>query len=129
MNSKTTNILNEFHKSLITFFDELIEQCPDESAFVMYRILLKDQIPIVEIMSHFVQNIYPDKDLIINKDERFILEKNSLFPNIDKSNVNYMRKIWRSPNFDKENKETTWNWLLCFIKYVEKYKKSIEVIN
>ena len=55
MTSNSVLILNEFKKGLISFFDELIEQFPEHGDLVVIRILLKDQLPVTQIMNHFIR--------------------------------------------------------------------------
>jgi len=124
--SSTIQILQEFKRSVVTFFDELIEQCPEEPQFVIFRILIKDQLPTTEVMNYFIREIYPQRGMIKKQDEKFILETNCLFSSLDKSNVNYLRKLWRSPTFDAENRTTMWRWLSSFIYFIEKYQKAVE---
>ena len=49
MSSKTA-ILIEFKKSLVEFFDQLVEQFPDEGDLIMVRIFIKDQVPIEDVI-------------------------------------------------------------------------------
>jgi hypothetical protein len=53
-------ILLEFKNSLVTFFDELIDQFPEEGDLIMVRIFLKDQMPIENVMTIFINNLYKD---------------------------------------------------------------------
>jgi hypothetical protein len=46
-------VLNEFKNGLISFFDELIDQFPNEGDLIMIRIFLKDQIIIEDVMNIF----------------------------------------------------------------------------
>ena len=54
-------ILKQFKNSLISFLDELIVQFPLEGDIVIFRIFVKDQIIISNIMNYFVQKILPLK--------------------------------------------------------------------
>ena len=52
-----TAILKQFKNSIITFLDELIVQFPEEADLVIFRIFLKDRVPIIDIMTYFVHKI------------------------------------------------------------------------
>lgn len=125
MSSTSTQILQQFQKTVVNFFDELIGQCPNEPQFIIFRILVKDQLPAVELMNYFISKIYPEKTQIKSRDEKFILEKGCLFSSLDGGSVNYLRKIWRSPQFDDNDRETVWRWLESFIFLIEKYQKTL----
>ena len=47
-------ILKQFKNTLICFLDELIGQFPSEGDLVIFRIFLKDRVPIENILNFFV---------------------------------------------------------------------------
>ena len=47
-------ILEKFQRSLVAFFDELVEMFPNEE-FVYLRIMVKDRIPSTQIIKYFVK--------------------------------------------------------------------------
>ena len=124
--SNSIQILQEFKKALITFFDELIEQFPEEGDLIFIRIFLKDRIPVTDAMNHFIQNILPEKKIIKERDSKFFTEKDALFGILGPERAVNLRKIWKSPKLDKEDQETIWKWMDGFIFLVEKYIKSLE---
>lgn len=117
------DILIEFKMQLIQFFDELIDQVPEEGDLIVIRIMLKDQIPIIDVMNHFLQEILPLKHMVIERDENFFLKNNILFEKLDKNKVNHFKKIWRSNALDTENKKVIWEWFLVFIRLAERYQR------
>lgn len=117
------DMLVEFKTQIVTFFDELIEQVPEEGDLVVARILLKDQLPIIDVMNHFIQEILPLKDLVVSRNEEFFLKNNILFDEFDKNRVNHFKKIWRSERLDQSDKDAIWDWFRIFIKIAEKYQK------
>jgi hypothetical protein len=120
-------ILNEFKKALITFFDELIEQFPEEGELVFIRILLKDRAPVVEIMNYFIKKILPEKSTIKSRDQKFFTESDALFGMLGDERAVNLRKIWKSPKLDKDDREVVWKWMDSFIFFIEKYQKAMEV--
>ena len=72
-------ILTEFKNGLITFFDELIDVFPTEGDLIMARIFLKDQIPITDVITLFINNLNKDdqmfKKMIKNRNESFFINK------------------------------------------------------
>lgn len=118
-------ILNEFKKNLVNFFDELIDQFPEEGDFVLIRILVKDQLPITEVMNYFISEILPHKAMIKGRDERIFTEMNVLYFGLEKNQSNGIRKIWKSSSLDKEDREIIWKWFDTFVFLVEKYQRSL----
>jgi hypothetical protein len=123
MASNEFKILTEFKNSLITFIDELISQFPEEGDFVIIRIFLKDQVPIVDVINHVIRDILPIKMLVTAKDENFFLENNVLFGSLNKNKVNHFKKLWRSGRLDTDDKNVVWKWMESFIFLAEKYQK------
>ena len=80
MDLEQKKLLEKFQKSLVTFFDELVEMFPNEKDFILIRILVKDQIPSTQIMSYF-EMVMLNKEItssIERRDDDFILS-NVLF--------------------------------------------------
>jgi len=119
-------VLVEFKNSLISFFDELIEQFPEEGDLVMIRIFLKDQILIEDVINIFNHNINKNeqklKKLIKERDEGSFLE-NNIFDSLNQSKINHFKKLWRSVRLDKEDKDVIWRWVDSFIYLGDKYMK------
>ena len=119
-------ILREFKDNLISFFDELIDQFPQEGYLIMLRIFLKDQIPIQDVINAF--NVVINKDdqklrkMVKDKNEIFFLEHN-VFDFADKDKVNHFRRLWRSGRLDNEDKKVIWHWVESFIYIGDKYSK------
>ena len=125
-------ILLEFKNSLITFFDELIEQFPEEGDLVIARIFLKDQIPIKEIMDIFIHKINQDdqkiRKYIKDRNEIFFTDDNNFFDSLGREKVNNFKKLWRSGRLDKEDKIVVWRWVDSFVYLADKYAKAISNI-
>jgi hypothetical protein len=121
--SKDTNteILKLFKEQLIDFLDELISQFPKEGDFVFLRILVKDRVPIKDIMVHTKTILESCKQMINERDEEFFLRNESIFSVADKDRVNYFKKIWSSNDIDDDIKTCIWSWVDLFLQLSEKY--------
>jgi hypothetical protein len=124
--SNSITVLQEFKKALITFFDELIEQFPEEGDLIFVRIMLKDRLPINEIMNYFIKAVLPEKPYIKARDQKFFTDSNALFGMLGSDRSVNLKKIWKSPKLDKEDREVIWKWMDSFIFLTEKYQKSLE---
>lgn len=125
MSQNQTQILIDFKNNLVKFLDELIEQFPEETDFIISRIFIKDQVPVMDIMNHFITEIIPLKAKIKGRDDKFFIENNILFSSLDKTKVNHLKKIWRSDRLEKEDKEVIWKWIDALVHFVEKYQKTL----
>jgi hypothetical protein len=120
-------ILKQFKNALISFLDELIGQFPSEGDLVIFRIFLKDRVPIDNIINYFILSILPLKKMIDERDEDFFLNKCELFESIQgsekKGKVNRFKRLWRSESLDDDDKRVVWEWFDSFIFLSEKYQK------
>ena len=121
-----TQVLTEFKTGLISFFDELIDQFPQEGDLVMFRIFLKDQILIEDVMIIFNNAMNKDngylKKMCKERNETFFLE-NNIFDSISKLKITHFKKLWRSGSLDEEDKKVVWRWIDSFIYLGDKYLK------
>jgi hypothetical protein len=115
------SLLLDFQKALVTFFDELSQQFPKEPDFMLIRIMIKDRLPVTEVMNFFQQVILPQKDLIKSRSDSFWTEKNSLFSIGDFNNETF-KNLWKT-QLDSEDKKIIWQWLDSFLLMTEKYQK------
>lgn len=120
-----TQILIDFKKNLINFFDELREQFPEEGSFLIIRIFLKDQIPIEHAMNEWLYKLSKDNDFVKNmiknrNDEIFLT--NDIFTSFNKDVTASLKKIWTSDDVDDDDREIIWRWMDMFVLLSEKYK-------
>ena len=119
-------ILCEFLNGLISFFDELIDQFPTEGDLVIFRIFLKDQIPIEDVIKLFTNTINKDnyklKKMIKERNETFFLEEN-IFENLSKTKSLHFKKLWRSGKLDDDDKKIILKWIDSFVYLSDKYIK------
>ena len=124
--SSIIEILSEFKNSLVSFFDELIDQVPEEGDLIMVRIFLKDQMPIETVMTVFINNLYKDdqklKKMVKERNESFFLE-NNVFDTLGKDKILHFKKLWRSGRLYVDDKKVVWRWIDSFIFLGDKYLK------
>jgi hypothetical protein len=121
----SVQLLTLFKKNIISLFDELIETFPDEKDFIMIRVVLKDQVPIQEVMNHFLQHVLPLKDRIKERDETLFTESDVFYFGLDTIGCKGLRGVWVDGKLDSDNKNVIWQWLDSFIIIVERYKKTL----
>jgi len=118
-------ILKQFKEQIITFFDELISQFPEEADLVILRIFLENQIPIEEVINIFIHKLLTTREMIALRNEAFFIENESLFQKISKDKVNHFKRLWRSGRLDKDDKEIIWKWIDSFVFLADKYNTLI----
>ena len=120
-------VLREFKKQMILFFDELIDQFPAEGDLVVARLFIANQVPIVDLMNDFNLRINRDdqrlRKMIVDRRDDFFLE-NTLFQS-HSSNLNHFKKLWRSGCLDADDKIIIWQWVDTFIFLGDKYTKAL----
>lgn len=118
---KQVELLVLFKKTMIEFLDELIEQFDQEGDLIVLRFFLSEQIPLETIMNQFNSYVYPMKDMIKNRDEKFFLERDNIFGSSPKDKVIHFKELYMK--MAKDDRVTLWTWFDTFIMICEKYKK------
>ena len=125
MSSET--ILLQFHNSIVTFFDEMIELFPKEEDFIRVRIYLKDQVSVQTVMDEFTYIINRDnmtlKNLIRDRNISGIMDNAVVTDNLNRDKIYHYKKLWYSPGVYNEDKKIIWKWLDSFIGISDKYNK------
>lgn len=122
-----TQILIQFKNTLVSFLDELIEAFPSEAELIVLRIYINDQASIENIMNTFL--------LATNKDDRRIAKdikarneivfvKNEIFESFSKIKSTIFVRLWRSDQFDDEERKIIWEWIDSFVYLAERYAKT-----
>ena len=88
-------VLTEFKKQLILFFDELISQFPLEGDLVVIRLYFSNQIPMQNVINIFNHKINTNdqelRKMVKERNESFFLEHN-IFDNLGKEKVIHFKK-------------------------------------
>lgn len=125
--SNEIKLLVALRDQLVAFLDDLISLFPHEPDFVIFRIFIKDRLPIEDVMRYIIKNLVPLKPLIEAKDEKFFLDdRNILFEKFSQSEstkVNHFRKMWLSEEVSAEEKQSIWKWFTLLVTIAERYQK------
>jgi hypothetical protein len=119
------NISTRMEKMLVSFFDELIEQFPNEADFVTLRVLISSgQAPMSILLDVWIKNFEDDKKKIKERNPEFFTSSSGTLSSIGKTSiVDTFRRVWKVIDLDEDNKKTIWKWIDNFVIIVEKYKK------
>lgn len=126
---KKIRILNEFRTQLINFLDEIIEQFPLETDFVLIRLFLKD-LPATDIIGRFIRDLLPLKNEVDKRNESFFLENTILYTGgqVQTSKIDHIKSLWTSNKLDANDKKVIWDWMDLFMKLADTYHKSFGYI-
>ena len=120
-------ILKKFKTELLFFFDELIECFPEEGGFIIFRIMLKDQLDIKWFVDKLIEKLLPQKDEVKKRNDSFFIEYGFNIFNKNKNKVNTYANLWKE--LDDTTKETIWSWYDSFIQMGELYVKTLKEEN
>lgn len=124
----TLQILKEFQLQVITFFDELIAQFPNEGDLVVMRLFISTQMPIEDTVNKFIyelsKNNNSKRQAVKDRNESFFLNFEPNSTTVEKYKFSHFKKLWRSGQLDNEDKRVIWQWIDTFIFLTDKYVKS-----
>jgi hypothetical protein len=108
---------SNLHNTIVSFFDELVDMFPKEGDFVALRIMIKDQIPVTQLVKHFKSTLLPEKELVKTRNKTFF-DKNVLFTYVGEAHSQKFKKLFHG--LDDEDQESIWKWLDAFVMLTEK---------
>jgi hypothetical protein len=126
-NLSKQQILTLFKDKVIDFFDALIEQFPNEEDFIFLRLVVND-VDVEKLITAVTKAILPHSDMILNKNEKFFLEKCSeiikSIPdiNIGDNKICHFKRIWLSKVLTNEDREILWSWFKLFVQLSKQYQ-------
>lgn len=129
--STELELLRLLKSSLVLFLDELITSYPQETDFIIFRIFINDQVPIVDVMKYIVYKLCPLEKMVKEKNHDFFLKNSILFTNFDEEKVgkvDHFKRLWQSPDLDDQDKEVIWRWFGSFINTGNKYAKLMNIV-
>ena len=127
--SESIQAMHTLHKNLVSFFDELIDMFPSEGDFVVYRILVKDRVPMTQIVQYMSTYLLPEKEAVKSAIKKAISGNvtpfndriNEMFTKFGGNNdptAKGYKKLF--DEMDNESKLAIWKWLHVFIHLLEK---------
>jgi hypothetical protein len=111
--SQKISLMYDFRAQLLNFLDELINQFPEESDFIIIRIFMKDQVPVYDVLGRFIRDLLPLKKQVEERNEKFFLENNILYVQngLAENKVNHFQELWKSEKLDNNDREMIWRWM------------------
>ena len=113
----------EFRDQMIKFVDELIEQFPSYSEFVIFRIFLKNQMSPERLMKTFMKNAYPHKEDVYNKNDKVFEVMDETITLLTNEKKKTFQTLWKSDEIDDDDRDIIWQWMKLFTQLCDKYHK------
>lgn len=113
------SIMNAFKENMTDFFDELIQQYPQEQDLLIMRFFLSEQIPMETLMSQFIRFVLPLRDAVTNRDESFFLERDNIFGSSPKDKVIQFKNLYLG--MGKEDRLVLFVWFDSFVAIADQY--------
>lgn len=108
-----------FKKNMMDFFDDLIEQYPEEGDLIVIRFFLAEQTPVETMMQQFIKTVLPNRHHIKNRDETFFLENENVFGSSPKDKVIHFKSLYL--RMDKAERSVLWDWFQSFVVLADNY--------
>lgn len=118
-------VLSDMKKQVINLLDDLSEVFPSETELLMARIYFDTQVDPLTIMQGFEKWVYPWKDKIIARDERFFHENDHIFGPVPANKLIKFKKMYKDGTIDSQDKKVIWDYFNVYIKLIERYKKKM----
>jgi len=103
---------------------------PNEGDFVIFRIMVKDRVPITELVPHLARYLLPEKETVKNAIKNAIAGNPSAFNERINDMFAQFGGTSQTTNYknlfdgmDNENKVVIWKWLHVFIHLLEKCQR------
>jgi hypothetical protein len=123
-----TELETLFKDNLEKFLDIMIQQFPSEKDFKLLQLGLKTKMILAsKALKGFAQVIIPHKDMVLNRDENFFLEKcKDLLADtdVDAEQVNHFKRIWTSDDLKEEDRDNLWRWFKLFLNIALRYDQN-----
>jgi len=125
-NTKLENVLKDLKDQVLNLLDDLLEILPDESDILLVRLFFENHMDSLYIMQGFDKWVYPWKEYITERNERFFAESDHIFGPIPPEKIVKFKKIYHDgKTLDTEDKKVIWDYFQIFIKLIERYKKLV----
>lgn len=116
-----------FKEKMVDFFDELLEQIPNEPSLYLLRVFINDKIPASWVLGRFMKDGLKYKKFIDARNDKIFLESDFLYGSyvkeLGKNDLSKFNKFWsdESRYLSKQAKQTVWEWMDFFFKISEAY--------
>jgi hypothetical protein len=116
-------ILNQLKNQVLNLMDDLLTICPNEADLLLVRLYFENQVEPETLMKGFIKWIYPWKEYIVNRNEKYFEENEHIFGPLPSNKVSYFKKKYNDGTLNKNDKEIIWDYFDVFITLIEKYNK------
>lgn len=120
---ESDKVCEQLRDQVMNLLDDLLSICPNESDILMVRLFFENSVPSETLMKGFMKWVYPWKEYIERKDQRYFEENDHMFGPLPQDKVKYFKRKFQDGTFDKDDLETIWAYFSVFLKLMIKYDK------
>ena len=111
----------QLKEQVLNLLDDILCICPDESDILLVRIFFENQVDQKILMDGFIEWIYPWKEYIKERNEKYFEENEHIFGPLPSDKVKYFKIKYTDGTFNAEDKHVIWDYFDVFISLIEKY--------
>lgn len=117
--------INRFNKQVSSFLESLHKILPDNKEIYIFKTQVDTMSMINKkfLLENFILYVYPYKDQIMKKDEKFFLNDDL---NVEEDQIEHaihLKSLWKEKLTDK-NKEVVWKFFQVLILLAERIKNN-----
>ena len=116
---KQVEAMGLFKKNMMEFFDDLIEQYPEEGDLIVIRFFLAEQTPVEIMINRFIDVVLPNRQHIKEQNEVFFLQNENIFGASPKDKVVHFKQLYL--RMDEEERQVLWAWFQSFVVLADNY--------
>lgn len=121
----SVEVSKKLKKQVVNLLDDFLQIIPEDTDLLMIRIFFETSVNPNTIMEGFIQWVYPWKQQIKDRDEKYFQDNDNMFGPLPLDKVKKIRTMYNDGTFDEEDKEVIWNYFNVFIGLIEKFKKVV----
>lgn len=114
----------QLKEQMLNLTDDLLEILPDERDIFAARMYFEFQSSMT-IMEGFVKYVIPKRQYIIDRDERYFTENDTIFGKLPKNKVDHFKNLYLSGKIGDEEKQVIWDYFDVFLTLAENFEKVI----
>ena len=123
--NKNTSVAR-FNKTVDKFLDELQTILPEEKDIIIFQsqVGLATMIDPSKVLTSFIKYVFPHKEHIIKKNEKFFLGDGISVKQDYMSDAIHLTELWKN-KLSVENKEIVWKYFQVMVLLAEKAKDTM----
>ena len=126
MNKNVQGLCARLKEEVIHLIDDLMEILPGETDIMAARMYFEFKSP-EKIMEGFCKYVLPNNTRIMNRDESYFTQNDTIFGDLPKDKVRHFKNLFEpnNPQVTQDDKDVIWQYFEVFVKLAATYEKLI----